>query len=64
MDLAKPGKGTIQFVDNVTVKGFDTSFTKDFKLRDNIKPLPNDGELGITEQIITEIISDTELKVS
>ena len=37
-DLAKAGKGKIQFLDALTVKGIDTKFTKEFGKGDQLFP--------------------------
>ena len=62
-DLAKNGTGTVRFEDNLTVNGRDTSFIKEFAIGDSIKILTKGDQVKVEDQIITEIISDTKLKI-
>ena len=63
-DIAKVGRGLIEFEDEITVKGVaGTLFTKDFTFGDSIKFISPDGEPEVQEQIIEKVISDTELQL-
>ncbi len=59
MDVRKKGKGEIVSFKNGVITGRGTAFTSDFKLGDSIRL-----SVSHTEMMITEIISDTQLKVS
>ena len=62
-DLAKVGEGTIKFKDAFTVIGKKSKFTKQFKALDSIKCLTSDAEAKVADQIVVEIVSDTEMKL-
>ena len=59
-DLAKYGDGTIVFEDNLTIKGTDTKFTSQLNKGDSIKIICKE-DARIEDQIIEEIVNDTEL---
>jgi len=59
MDVRKKGKGVIESFKNGLITGRGTCFTSDFKLGDSIRL-----SVSPSEMLITEIISDTQLKVS
>ena len=61
--MAKKGNGTIQFIDNLTIKGTGTNFTKILKQRDSIKASTPKNGIEVAEQIVAEVISDTEMKL-
>jgi hypothetical protein len=48
-DLAKTGKGTIRFEDNLTVNGRDTQFSKEFKVGDSIKVLTKGDQAKVED---------------
>ena len=41
-DIAKMGKGLVEFEDNLNIKGIGTVFTKDFNKGDSIKFISDD----------------------
>ncbi len=63
MDLAKKGSGSITFEDNTTVKGVDTKFMSEVKKGDQLFAITKIGETAIDEQLVLDIVSDTELRL-
>ena len=63
MDLAKAGSGAMYFEDNITVRGIDTKFKSEVNPGDQLFAVTKIGENSIDEQLIKEVISDTELKL-
>lgn len=59
MDVRKKGKGEIQSLKNGVITGSGTLFTAEFKPGDSIRL-----SMSHTEMLITEIISDSQLKIS
>lgn len=57
-DIAVAGQGTVEFREGGVVKGYDTVFLKQAMKGDTLKAK------GCPDYIITEVVSDTEMKVS
>lgn len=60
-DIAKKGKGVIEFDDPLNIRGIGTQFQKEFQPGDSIKFIVPAKEHEVEEQIIERILSDTEI---
>ena len=60
-DIGKKGKGTLKFEDNIKVIGSGTEFTKQLKPRDSIKFIITPDDIQVADQIVDQVISDTEI---
>jgi glycerol-3-phosphate O-acyltransferase/dihydroxyacetone phosphate acyltransferase len=57
-DIAIVGEGTLEFCEGGVVKGYGTTFVKQAMKGDTLKVK------GYTDYVITEVLSDTEMKIT
>ena len=61
MDNGIKGKGTIKFTDHRTIIGTGTKFTDQLKPGHSIKLIITPDMLQISDQLVEEVVSDTEV---